>query len=108
MKKDITLADVIYAHEAKELQREKNRQWILGRENSYKYQLLDRMRQDCEYYLNGHECVNHLWAESEEEQIYYMLFIWDSFGKKQKPEWLSREQIIEFGKRMGVEVKENE
>ncbi len=42
------------------------------------------------------------------EQIDYMLFIWDLFTENEKPEWLSREQIIEFGKRMGVEVKENE
>lgn len=37
-----------------------------------------------------------------------VLIIWDLFTENEKPEWLSREQIIEFGKRMGVEVKENE
>ena len=52
--------------------------------------------------------INHLWGKTEEEQIDYMLFIWDLFTENEKPEWLSREQIIEFGKRMGVEVKENE
>lgn len=82
--------------------------WISQRDKKYRYMLLDRMRQDCEYYLNGYECVNHLWGKTEEEQIDYMLFIWDLFTENEKPEWLSREQIIEFGKRMGVEVKENE
>jgi hypothetical protein len=82
--------------------------WISQRDKKYRYMLLDRMRQDCEYYLNGHECVNHLCGKTEEEQIDYMLFIWDLFTENEKPEWLSREQIIEFGKRMGVEVKENE
>ena len=82
--------------------------WISQRDKKYRYMLLDRLRQDCEYYLNGHECVNHLWGKTEEEQIDYMLFIWDLFTENEKPEWLSREQIIEFGKRMGVEVKENE
>lgn len=82
--------------------------WISQRDKKYRYMLLDRMRQDCEYYLNGHECVNHSWGKTEEEQIDYMLFIWDLFTENEKPEWLSREQIIEFGKRMGVEVKENE
>lgn len=82
--------------------------WISQRDKKYRYMLLDRMRQDCEYYLNGHKYVNHLWGKTEEEQIDYMLFIWDLFTENEKPEWLSREQIIEFGKRMGVEVKENE
>lgn len=82
--------------------------WISQRDKKYRYMLLDRMRQDCEYYLNGHKCVNHLQGKTEEEQIDYMLFIWDLFTKNEKPEWLNREQIIEFGKRMGVEVKENE
>lgn len=82
--------------------------WISQRDKKYRYMLLDRMRSDCEYYLNGHKCVNHLWSKTEEEQIDYMLFIWDLFTENEKPEWLSREQIIEFGKRMGVEVKENE
>ena len=82
--------------------------WISQRDKKYRYMLLDRMRSDCEYYLIGHKCVNHLWSKTEEEQIDYMLFIWDLFTENEKPEWLSREQIIEFGKRMGVEVKENE
>lgn len=82
--------------------------WISQRDKKYRYMLLDRMRSDCEYYLNGRKCVNHLWSKTEEEQIDYMLFIWDLFTENEKPEWLSREQIIEFGKRMGVEVKENE
>ena len=43
--------------------------WISQRDKKYRYMLLDRMRQDCEYYLNGHECVNHLWGKTEEEQI---------------------------------------
>ena len=46
--------------------------WISQRDKKYRYMLLDRMRQDCEYYLNGHKCVNHLWGKTEEEQIDYM------------------------------------
>ena len=43
--------------------------WISQRDKKYRYMLLDRMRSDCEYYLNGHKCVNHLWGKTEEEQI---------------------------------------
>lgn len=87
---------------------EETKIWISQRDKKYRYMLLDRMRSDCEYYLNGHKSVNHLWGKTEEEQIDYMLFIWDLFTENEKPQWLSREQIIEFGKRMGAEVKENE
>lgn len=80
--------------------------WISKTDKKYRYQLLDRMRQDCVCYINAHGGVNSLWTETEEEQIEYMLFIWDLFEKDEKPEWLSREQIIEFGRKMGVEMEE--
>lgn len=73
-------------------------------DKKFRYQMLDRMRQDCDYYLNGHDTVNQLYADSEAEQIEYMLAIWDSFDDRDKPRWLSREEIIEYAKKMGVEM----
>lgn len=70
----------------------------------FKYQMLDHMRQDCDYYLNGHEYAQNLWTGNEEKQIEYMLLVWDSFDDRDKPRWLSREQIIEYAKQMGVEI----
>ena len=70
----------------------------------FKYQMLDHMRQDCDYYLNGHEYAQNLWAGNEEKQIKYMLALWDSFDDRDKPRWLSREQILGYAKQMEVEI----
>ena len=75
--------------------------WILGRSESYQYQLLDRMRMDCDYYLeNGQIYGNHLWAVSEKEQIAYMKAIWNNFAEDKKPEWLTWDAILEYEKKM--------
>lgn len=74
-------------------------------DKKFRYQMLDHMRQDCDYYLNGHDTVNQLYADSEAEQIEYMLALWDSFDDRDKPRWLSREEIAEYAKKMGVEVR---
>ena len=72
---------------------------------TFPYMLLDRMRSDCEYYLNveiPNHCpkeYNHLWADHDPEaQITYMRYIWEYLPEK--PEWLTMEQIDEYGKRM--------
>lgn len=75
--------------------------WCLERDPKFRYQLLDRMRQDCEYYIrNNFETPNCLWAETEREQIDFMKQLWSSFPDADKPEWLTWEQILEFEKRM--------
>jgi hypothetical protein len=75
--------------------------WILTSEESYRYQMLDRLRCDCNYYLGyGGRYPKHLWAGNEKEQIEAMKLIWNSFSDEDKPEWLTWEQIIEFEKEM--------
>lgn len=77
--------------------------WILNSEPKFKYQLLDRLRQDCEYYLDyGNRSPKSLWAEDEEKQIKAMKDIWNSFLEDDKPEWLTMEQIDIYAKRMRV------
>lgn len=79
--------------------------WIEESEPRFRYQLLDRMRQDCEYYLgNGNRSKNSLWAEDEASQIQTMMDIWNSFPDEDKPEWLTREQIVDYARRMGVDI----
>ena len=74
-------------------------EWILEHEKEYRYQMLDRMRSDCKYYLgNGRIFGNHLWAGTVPEQIEYMKAIWNSF--EEKPEWLTWEQIEAYEKKM--------
>lgn len=69
--------------------------------DSFKYMLLDRMKQDCNYYLgNGNRLAKYLWVENEAEHIENMKALWNSFPEDAKPEWLTMEQIEEFEKEM--------
>jgi hypothetical protein len=76
-------------------------EWVLSRPEEFRYQLLDRMRQDCNYYLgNGQVYGNHLWAgnDNEEEHITIMKAIWHSLPDK--PVWLTLAQIVDTGEKM--------
>lgn len=69
--------------------------WIETTEESYKYQLLDRMRTDCDYFLGyGNRCEQRLWAESIENQIAFMGIIYNLLSKK--PEWLNLTDIAQY------------
>lgn len=84
-------------------------QWVLSQDDSFRYQLLDRMRMDCDYYLGyGNRYPNHLWAGDENEQVAYMKAIWNSFPENQKPEWLQYQKILEYEEQMTVQVKQEE
>lgn len=49
--------------------------WLLRTETRYKHMLLDRLRQDCEYYLRIRGSANCLWADTEKDQIQTMIDI---------------------------------
>ena len=62
----------------------------LKRDERFRYLLLNRMREDCEYYLgHGHRDCDCLWAGDEHEQIELMKKLWDSF-----PEDGARRKIL--------------
>ena len=73
-------------------------------EPRFRYMLLDRMRQDCEYYLRINGSANCLWARDEQRQIQTMKDIWNTFPEGETPEWLTMEDISNFAKKMGVDV----
>lgn len=74
---------------------------ILNHDAKFRYQLLDRMKTDCNYYLgNGNRHDKYLWAGNVTEQIQYMKDLWKSFPDDAKPEWLTWEQICEYEKSM--------
>jgi hypothetical protein len=74
---------------------------ILNEGNRFRYRLLSRMKMDCQYYLgHGNRKPKHLWALNEAEHIDCMKRLWDSFADKDKPEWLTLEQICEYEKEM--------
>lgn len=75
-------------------------------EMRFKYQMLGRLKSDCEYFLgNGNGYEGHLWAGSVEEQIAEMRKRWNEFEDDEKPEWLTMEQINEYEKNM-LDVRE--
>ncbi len=59
---------------------------------------LDRMRNDCNYFLgNGNSYEGHLWGGSVEVICDEMERIWNSL--EENPEWLTLEQIKRIQKR---------
>lgn len=81
--------------EKRELTEEENPQ-------EFDYRLLSRLKSDCDYYLgNGNRDAEHcLWAKNEQGQIDKMREIYNKL--KEKPEWLSEEDINNYAKEMGV------
>ncbi|WP_195840398.1 LPD11 domain-containing protein [Clostridium porci] len=76
-------------------------------DNTFLYQLLDRMRQDCAYYLSfGGRHNKYLWAGNPDAQILYMKAIWTHFKEGEKPEWLTMEDIEGFETKMKEDLKD--
>ena len=72
---------------------------ILNHDDKFRYQLLSRMQSDVKYFLgNGNRHVPDLWAGDIDKHIDLMFKLWDSF--KEKPEWLSREEIAVYAEQM--------
>lgn len=70
------------------------------KEPRFRYMMLDRMRQDCDYYLRINCGANCLWAKDEKSQIKNMKALWNSFPERDKPEWLTMEQIEEYERKL--------
>ena len=70
-------------------------------EPRFRYMMLDRLRQDCKYYLTyGGRSASMLWAGDEQAQIDNMKALWNTFEKEDTPEWLTWEDILEFERQM--------
>lgn len=71
-------------------------------DDKFRYQFLGRLKSDCDYFLGyGDRDVNHcLWAKSIDEHIKLMRFVYSFFNDETKPEWLSKNDIDEYEKKM--------
>lgn len=70
-----------------------------GKDKKYPYQMLSRLKSDCDYYLGaGNRADKHLWALNPKDQIAYMKAIYDRL--EEKPEWLTLDQINDYEKQM--------
>ena len=73
--------------------------------SEYDYMLLDRLRQDCEYFLgNGNRAEKHLWAGNVNDQIAKMKELYNKLPEK--PEWLTMEDIENYEKEMKQDTVE--
>ena len=73
-------------------------------EHNPNYQLLDRLRADCEYFLGaGNRAEKHLWAGSVYAQIVKMRELYDALP--QKPEWLTEKMIDDYADRMAPQYE---
>lgn len=72
-------------------------------DKKFRYMMLDRLRQDCNYSLNyfdGSEEV--LWAKDKQSQIENMVAIWKTFDPDDRPEWLTWGDIVYYALKFGV------
>lgn len=69
--------------------------------DNFKYQMLDRLRCDCNYFLGyGNRSKNCLWSGNVVDHIADMKALYNSFPEKEKPKWLTMDQIEEYEKKM--------
>lgn len=67
--------------------------------DAFNYQLLGRLKQDCDYYLgNGGRAKKHLWAGDVPAQIAKMNELFAGFSEK--PQWISLEDICSYEAQM--------
>ena len=73
-------------------------------EPKFRYMMLRRMKQDCDYYLRINAGSPYiLWSGSKKAQIENMKAIWNTFSPEDKPEWLTWNDIKDYAIKMGVE-----
>lgn len=81
---------------------------VTSRDEQFRYQLLDRLKQDCNYFLDfGNRNENSLWAGNAKDHVAVMQALWESLP--QKPEWLTKEELADYaGKMLESEKKVQE
>ena len=72
---------------------------VTSRDEKFRYQLLDRLKQDCNYFLGyGNRHEGSLWAGNTKDHVAVMQALWDSLPEK--PEWLTKEQLADYASKM--------
>ena len=80
---------------------------VLKKDDEFRYQLLGRLKSDCDYYLgNGNRNDKHLWAGNVKDQIQTMKDLYSSFSDDMKPDWISMEDIDNYEKEMTNDLGE--
>lgn len=75
--------------------------WLDNTSPEFRYMLLDRLRQECNYYFrNGFQNPDNLWGKDERTQIRVMKDIWERFSEEDKPVFISWDDILDYERRM--------
>ena len=75
-------------------------------EPKFRYMMLSRMKMDCDYYFgNGGQNPDTLWAGDEQSQIENMVALWRTFEPDDRPEWLTWDELNDYARQMGVDIK---
>lgn len=73
----------------------------LNETKTFRYQMLDRLKSDCEYFLGmGHRNLKYLHDSNIRSHINLMRKLYHSFDIMEKPEWITLDQITEYENRM--------
>lgn len=72
---------------------------LLANDAKFRYQMLGRMQQDCNYFLDYRD-PKFLWAGDVNDQIRLMRDLYNSFSDDEKPEWISMDDIDELERAM--------
>lgn len=72
---------------------------LLANDAKFRYQMLDRMQQDCNYFLDYRD-PKFLWAGDVNDQIRLMRDLYNSFSDDEKPEWINMDDIDELERAM--------
>lgn len=76
--------------------------------NRYKYMMLDRLRADCDYFLNnGNGFLGHLYYKEVDKHIEEMKKIYNSFSEEEKPEWINLKDIENYQVQMNEMLEKN-
>jgi len=77
---------------------------IFPSDDKGRYMLLDRMQQDCKYFIH-HPHKKHLWSGNIEDQIRDMKRLYDILPEK--PEWITMTDIFKYEKDMKKAIEKD-
>ena len=75
---------------------------VLGRPADFRYRMLSRFIADAKYYKDN-PSPRVLWSGDAKEHAENMIRLYDSFSADEAPEWVSRQEILDYAKDLGYD-----
>ena len=90
--------DIVIRQDNKKIILEKGDKIRIFEDEKFNYMMLDRLRQDCAYAINQSKSTRQLWGKTVDTHIAEMRRLYNLV--KEKPEWLSLEDINIYEKEL--------